>query len=166
MSVVDRVGAWFDALVGRWLAAPRAVRWLAVVAAVATLWWSSSRTPRPSEPNVLGALLHNAMHVVAYSVVGATVWCAAHAPRRGMHQRAAAVAAVLFAVAYGVVDELHQAQVPGRVASAWDVASDTCGGLLAVWMLHRRSMSPQARRVRGSCLIVAIAASVSLATFA
>jgi VanZ family protein len=164
VSVGERFGAWFDRLVGLWLAVHRVVRWLAVAAAVATLWWSSSRSPRPSEPSLFGALVHNAMHVVAYAVLGGAVWCAAHAPARGVHQRAAAAVAVLFAVAYGVVDELHQARVHGRVASVWDVLSDACGGLLAVWLLQRHAMAPRARALRGACLLVAIVGSVSLAT--
>ena len=37
--------------------------------------------------------------------------------------------AVVFAVIYGISDEFHQAFVPGRSVSAFDVLIDTLGGL-------------------------------------
>ncbi|MEE9199093.1 MAG: VanZ family protein [Dehalococcoidia bacterium] len=43
-----------------------------------------------------------------------------------------APAVLLLAAGYGAVDELHQAFVPGRDSSIYDVASDTAGALLAL----------------------------------
>jgi VanZ family protein len=164
VSIAARANTVVDAALRRWLAAPLALRWLAVAATVGALWWSSSQSPRPSEPSVVGGLLHNSMHVVAYAVVGAAVWCALHAPRHA-RQRTAAVAAVVFAMVYGVVDELHQGSVPGRVVSAWDVLSDTCGALLGVWLLHRRLVVPRIGLAHGACALAASCVSVALATF-
>jgi VanZ family protein len=156
--MLRRVAAAVDAALHAWLRLPRAVRWLPVVSLVGALWWSSSRTPAPTEPHVLGALLHNAMHVVAYAVLAAAVWCAVHGPR-------AAVAAVTFAAAYGVIDEVHQAFVPGRVPSVWDVASDVCGALLGAWWMQQRLGAQRPGR-HGVWLAVAAGASVAAATFA
>jgi VanZ family protein len=160
----QRVAALADAVVLRWLAVPRVLRWLPVAAVVGALWWSSSRTPVATEPSVVAALLHNAMHVVAFAILGATVWCAAHTPGRG-DGRLPTAAAVAFAIAYGIVDELHQSQVPGRVASAWDVLSDACGGVLAAWLLHRRLVVARSDRTGALCIAVASCVSVALATF-
>lgn len=164
MTLGARAGAWFDTAVRRWLAVPRPLRWLPVAVLVALLWWSSSTPPRPTEPSIVGAFVHNAMHVVAYAIVAAAVWCAAHAPGSGDQRRAAAVA-IAFAIGYGVVDELHQSHVPGRVASAWDVGSDACGALLAVWLLHRRFAAPRVGLVHGACVLAASCVSVAFATF-
>ena len=40
--------------------------------------------------------------------------------------------AVLLTVSYGVLDELHQSRVAGRVASALDWAADVTGAVVAV----------------------------------
>ncbi len=111
------------------------------------------------------ALLHNAMHVVAFAVVAATVWFAVRTPGRDNGARAACIAAIVFAVGYGIVDELHQSAVPGRVASAWDVLSDACGSLAGVWLLHRRLVAPRVGIAAGVYIAVASCVSVALATF-
>ncbi len=40
------------------------------------------------------------------------------------------ILATLFAMLYGLSDEIHQAFVPGRTASVWDFAADTLGGFI------------------------------------
>jgi VanZ family protein len=44
----------------------------------------------------------------------------------------------LFAAGYGVIDEIHQLQVPGRYASLTDIALNALGALLVLWLLNRR----------------------------
>lgn len=44
-----------------------------------------------------------------------------------------ALLAVLLATAYGVTDEFHQRFVPGRTASAADVAKDVAGSILGAF---------------------------------
>ena len=46
---------------------------------------------------------------------------------------------VILATLYGISDELHQAFVPGRNASPWDVAADGLGGLAGA-VIYRRSV--------------------------
>ena len=41
-------------------------------------------------------------------------------------------------VIYAVSDELHQAFVPSRTASPWDVLIDSLGGMCGTWWFHRR----------------------------
>jgi VanZ family protein len=41
---------------------------------------------------------------------------------------------VILATLYGISDEVHQAFVPGRNASPWDVAADGLGGLMGAFL--------------------------------
>jgi hypothetical protein len=54
-------------------------------------------------------------------------------PRLGVFERCAVAAGV---VGYAVVDELHQAQVPGRDASLGDVLTDLTGALCVLAVAH------------------------------
>ena len=62
--------------------------------------------------------------------------------------RFAVGAAILFAVSYGALDEVHQAFVPGRQPSLLDVLADlagaTSGALLWAWIARRRHGSSAA----------------------
>ncbi|WP_322797304.1 VanZ family protein [Tepidiforma sp.] len=91
--------------------------------------------PRVTEPRAILA------HVVMYAVLG---YLAAHAlaARRGRFDRWHALAAWLFAVAYGISDEFHQSFVPNRHATALDVLADAVGaaiGVLAARIALRRT---------------------------
>jgi len=44
---------------------------------------------------------------------------------------------VILATLYGISDEVHQAFVPGRNASVWDVLADGLGGLLGAFFYIR-----------------------------
>ncbi len=144
---------------------PRPWRWVVPIALMALLWWSSSQTPAPREPSVLRSLLHNGMHVVAFGALAAATWLAS-LPRSPQHgARAAAAGAVLLAVAYGVVDEVHQGFVPRRVSSPVDVLSDACGAMLAVCLLRARTFATPTPLALTIGLVAACAGSVALATF-
>ncbi|MFH1572963.1 MAG: VanZ family protein, partial [Acidobacteriota bacterium] len=49
---------------------------------------------------------------------------------------------------YGVIDEVHQYFVPGRHATAHDVAADAAGALLALLAIAYRSRPGRDRRDR------------------
>lgn len=133
------------AALARWAAVPAVVRWVPAAALMAALWWSSSRTPAPRPKDVVRDTLHNGAHVAAYAALAAAALLALR-PRAAFRGRDVAIAFAVSA-AYGVVDELHQRSVPGRVASVLDVVSDAAGALLACallpWWLDA---SPRARR--------------------
>lgn len=57
-----------------------------------------------------------------------------------------ALLATLFATAYGVSDEYHQSFVPGRDASAGDVASDLAGSALGAFAYSRAARRKSDRR--------------------
>lgn len=113
---------------------------------------------------MVGALIHNGMHVVAFAVLAAAVRLALHSSG-GRQLSLASVVAVAVAVAYGIVDEVHQSFVPGRTSSVADVCSDASGAVLAVAWL-RRVLENVVTRTRVLLLLVAVScASVCLATF-
>jgi VanZ family protein len=59
-------------------------------------------------------------------------------------RRGDALLAVVFSVVYGMSDEYHQSFVPGRDATAWDVAKDAVGALVGAW-LYARVIVPRFR---------------------
>lgn len=67
------------------------------------------------------------VHFVEYAVLGLLVAHASlrtwprHAPLRTLG------VAVLIALGWGVLDEIHQAFVPGRQADVWDLVADAVG---------------------------------------
>lgn len=126
------------------------------------LWWSSSRQPTAGEASVVKSFLHNGAHIVAYGAL-ATAWWTLLVRRVPPAQLGAA--AWLLSVAYGVVDELHQAAVPGRTCSVTDLGSDAAGAWLAILCLNWLCL--QNGRARAMIPLAACAAviAVSLATF-
>lgn len=139
---------------------------LVPVAAMATLWWLSSREPEPRPDSTARALFHNSMHVVAYGCLAASVWLAWTRAPITAHQTFRSCGAWLVASLYGVVDELHQSYVPGRVCSVADLASDAIGAALAVVVLRAISgVAPKSGSVAWFLFLVAIL-SIGAATFA
>ena len=45
--------------------------------------------------------------------------------------------AFLLTTGFGIADELHQLQIPGRYASLTDMALDALGAFLTIWILSR-----------------------------
>ena len=149
-----------------WVAVPQWLRMLVPVLAMAMLWRLSSREPSLQPESTAHVLLHNSMHVVAYGCLAASLWLAfAREPIAAVHALRSR-GAWLVASLYGVVDELHQSYVPGRVCSLADLASDAIGAALGVVLLRRiTGMAPNAGLVTAVLLLAAIA-SISVATFA
>jgi len=97
------------------------------------LWFLSS-LPSTGERDLAGItiapLVQNGAHAVAYAVLAAA-WLWALAPSSW----GAPVWAFLVCVGYGVVDELHQAFVPGRTSSVLDVLTNAAGAAIALALL-------------------------------
>ena len=106
---------------------PALLRVLPLAGWCATVWWLSSQTSDDldgvgfSVPDWLA-------HGVEYAVGGFLARFAA-VPWLGPGRRST-VAAVAFALAWGVLDEWHQSWVPGRDPSGTDVAADLVGAVL------------------------------------
>lgn len=112
-------------------AAARFLRWLSAVAQ-ATLIFVLSAQPdlHLADEPLLDFVLHKAGHVAVYAILAALVAWAMDLPRaKGSPPWALSFVACL---AYAATDELHQAFVPGRHASAVDIAIDMFGVLLGL----------------------------------
>lgn len=132
-------GSWLGGLRGVLRALrrqPRALAWVAPVAWMGLLWWASDQPARPDLGRGAAlALAWNLAHAPAFATLALLLLPLA--PRRWSRAgagRGEQVWALLVAVAYGVVDEWHQSWVPGRQASALDVATDAAGALCALWI--------------------------------
>lgn len=153
---------WLAAAVAWWTGLPIGVRACLPPAVMLFLWWSSSRQPTGGESSIVKALLHNSAHVFVYGALAAAwwmvLWRRSPAPYLG-------VVAWVLSVAYGVVDELHQAAVPGRTCSLGDLGSDAAGAWLAI--LSLRWLQLVEERSRRMMLLAAISAllAVLVATF-
>jgi VanZ family protein len=118
--------------------------WMATIAWFSTAEFSAENTgsiltplfrwllPGATEPQlaVLHALTRKAAHVTEYGIL-CGLWFVALTRERGLSRRRAAWIALLVAIGWAVLDELHQATVPSRTASAMDVGIDAVGALAA-----------------------------------
>lgn len=118
-------------------------RFLAPIAVMAVIWIASS-TPavHGRGPGLLPPWLQNLLHVPVFGVLcGAWLWALTGI---GVDWRRGVVVAALAAALYGVIDEAHQAFVPGRTASFTDLLLDALGALLAIAIVARYRRRPPA----------------------
>lgn len=161
-------GRWFGLrrAVDLWIVVPQWLRMMVPVAAMVTLWWLSAQEPQPQPDSTARALFHNSMHVIAYGCLAASIWLAWSQVPVAAHHAYRSRGAWLIASLYGVVDELHQSYVPGRVCSFADFASDAVGAALAIVIL--RGITGVASRSRGvaTALLLVAFGTIAVATFA
>ena len=113
--------------------------WFVVTAAWMTLIWSLSSQSFVSGPKFfLSGLLGNGFHAFLFGLLGLFVVLAGAArptgPRWPDPGRRARRLAVVVVVAWGLLDELHQARVPERTASVFDLLTDFTGVLSVLWV--------------------------------
>lgn len=99
---------------------------------------SQARVPVPE------GLPDAALHAPEFFVLGCLL-CRAFLATGGPRPRALALALTI-SIAYGLLDELHQSFVPGRVASLGDFAADAAGAIFAVTLF---ALLPAAQRTAG-----------------
>jgi len=93
--------------------------------------------------HALVVLVRKCAHVAEYGVLALLFWRALRkppAPQAPPWQWSQAGLALALVALYAAADELHQAFVPSRQASAGDVLLDTLGGalgLLCLWAVGR-----------------------------
>ena len=116
--------------------------WVPALVYMAGIFYVSSLSDPGSIP---GGVSDKWIHAVEYAVLAVLLLLPLSGGRsERLTWPRAAIAAVL-ASAYGATDELHQAFVPGRVASAGDLAADAAGAALGAaaaggaWSILRRS---------------------------
>jgi len=82
------------------------------------------------------SVISNLAHAPLFGLLA--LWLALAPPREAGWPRLSrgAVLAILGAVVlYGLVDELHQTTVPGRVASVLDILTDLVGAACTLWVV-------------------------------
>ncbi|MEW6248335.1 MAG: VanZ family protein [Nitrospirota bacterium] len=102
--------------------------------AYATLIFALSSVSHPEEtlPSFLTELGDKTLHLAEYGVLGALCYRAFRYAAGVRGARYSLTLAILAAALYGVTDEVHQAFVPLREASAWDWLADTVGATVGV----------------------------------
>ena len=118
----------------------RGLRWLPAAAQAALIFVLSAQPDlHLADEAQLDFVLHKAGHLAVYAVLAALVAWALDLP--GVVRSRLWTASVVVCLVYGATDELHQSLVPGRHASAGDVAVDTFGALvgLAVYAFLTRN---------------------------
>lgn len=112
---------------------PWLLRLSAVFAWAGVIWWASSRQGSPGTASLAKVLLSNSAHFFVFGLLSGLLFALFSRKSRGR-----VAAALLLSIAYGVMDEFHQASVPGRDASWSDVLTDCCGAVamvsLALWL--------------------------------
>lgn len=96
-----------------------------------------------------------AAHAVEYALLGTLVLRGVNGGLRPAPGVGSTLLMALLCVAWGVLDEMHQAFVPGRTSTPVDVAYDAVGALLAgvAFPLWRR-LPWGPRRIRGTLLFL------------
>ena len=122
--------------------AGKARLWGPVAAWMGCLFWASSQ----SDIGVAARVPDTLTHGTAYLVLGLLVCRAVSGGLDGWLSIRGAAVVILVCTLYGVSDEFHQSFVPGRDASAGDVAKDFGGAALAA--LAWRLASARARAGR------------------
>lgn len=124
---------------GRLLLRRLLVDWGPAVAYMALIWWISSRDVR-GVPVDAFPFRDKGIHFVEYTCLGAVVARATLSTWAAIPLRASGLA-LIATFAWGVLDELHQAFVPGRSADPIDLVADAVGtvcGVLAFWAFRER----------------------------
>ena len=114
-------------LAGRVLRVVPALAWMALIYAL-----SDRPGLRISEDPGVDEPLRSLAHVLVYAVLAVLLLVALGGPADGGRGRRGAWLAFLLAVAWGALDEVHQAFVPDRSAGLGDWALDAVGAALGL----------------------------------
>jgi len=113
----------------RWL-----VAYLPFLAGCASVFLVSSMSKPPIPEALIFRFSDKLMHAAAFAILGATAAFGA-ACRRQSTERSVWREASLAAFTYGVLDEIHQAFVPGRSATVSDAVADGLGAMAGAYVL-------------------------------
>lgn len=121
--------------------------WFWVVVWMALIFFVSSQ-PAPELANepILDLVLKKLAHATAYAILAVLLNFALNGIRsRRLGLPTPSWLAFAIAVAYAGPDEIHEAFVPTRHASAVDVMIDACGAAIAMLALARMRRSRESR---------------------
>jgi hypothetical protein len=157
------------ALAARLARTPRALGGVLCAGWVLLIWHLSSLSPSDlGGVASAGSFVTNLLHAPEYAALA--TWLALALRPAGeppAARPAAGAAAVVLTGLYGAIDELHQAGVPGRDASLFDVLTDVVAARVAVLFLAQLARGEPRARLRRTLLLGALAciASAAAATF-
>lgn len=100
----------------------------------------------PAGTAALHLLVRKTAHLSVYAIL-AFLWYRALRRERVLSPGGAVAVALAVSVTWAIVDESHQAFVPSRTSSGWDVLIDACGATLAL-AVARRAAARGARPAR------------------
>jgi VanZ family protein len=137
LSVFDRARAWGPAAI-----------WAALMFWASTDALSSQNTGRILAPvlrwlyagvtqeqlDVVNLIVRKGAHIAEYLVLCLLVYRGLSGAR-ARWRLSWALGALLIAMTYAVLDEIHQSFVASRTASPWDVLLDTTGALAALFLV-------------------------------
>jgi hypothetical protein len=119
-------------------------RCLCLAMAAAIIFELFTMSVRPAAAGLIVAPWDKLAHFAVYSAIAALLWVAAAGRMR--------IALLFVVVAVGLLDELHQAGVPGRTADAMDFLADTCAAAATIGLLALKGRGPGKPTDRGqSC---------------
>jgi len=107
-----------------------AVAWLPALLYMALIWWLSSMPitlPLPSIP-----WRDKGAHLLEYGLLSLLNARAVRRTWPALVEWQALLAAAVLTASWGYLDEVHQAFVPGRNATAYDLLADAVGAALGV----------------------------------
>lgn len=106
--------------------------WFPVLAyAGAIFFFSSLPHPEQLAPSLFKFVGDKSLHLIEYGILGVLCYRAFRYAAGPWGEQYALAFAILAASLYGVTDEIHQAFVPSRESSGWDLLADTVGATLA-----------------------------------
>ena len=122
--------------------------WVPTIAYCLLIFGLSSLSKGVTIPSPFG--VDKVVHFVEYGALGFLLARSIANARSGSFSGFLLVLVVILATLYGISDEVHQAFVPGRNASPWDVAADGLGGLMGAITykrsVHKRDVRPEGKR--------------------
>jgi len=113
------------------------------------LIWAMSSLHFPNLPVDSVPLKDKGVHFVEYGILGGLV---AHAALRTWPRHAIArvlAVSVWLTVGWGVLDEIHQAFIPGRAADLLDLVADSVGAVFGTGFRYMLALVSGQRRARG-----------------
>ncbi len=103
------------------------IPWVLLIGLCVLIFWQSSGPVPPRTPSLPG--LDKLVHAGVYALLAFLAARAFATLPRSRAPRTLASAAAVFAVLYGLSDEIHQAFVPERTADIWDLVADALGAV-------------------------------------
>ena len=109
--------------------------WIPTLGYCIVIFGLSSSSKAVTIPSFYGA--DKVLHGIEYAILGLLLARSIFSSKPRFSNRSLIVLIVTLATLYGISDEIHQAFVPGRTASFWDVLADGSGSLIGAFFYLR-----------------------------